>query len=381
MWQLRYMAETLEEEKLLRRERSVIVGSLADFPRERDCWREVDRRRLHNVINTPDAETKIRFSQLADLYLNSQAFKELQHTTQYCWRHNINDYLIPRWGREFAVELKSLAVEEWLEALTGKAGKPLAGPTKGKIKYNLIVVLLYAEKRGFLPDGWVTNFERKISIRTSSDYEAVILTPQQTSGVLSRMRQPERTMTLLVAATGLRFSELAGLQWQDVDYEKSQIHVRRSWIDGVVSERLKTKKSRSAVPMAPMLSEFLREWQQETAYGKPSDWVFASLRTHGRTPRVGNMLVSDYLRPAALKAGVNLQPGQRFGFHNLRHSLSSLLVTGMKTDVGTAKDMLRHSNASTTLEIYTQSPRAQRIAAQEQVLNAILFPPTNGLVV
>ena len=88
-----------------------------------------------------------------------------------------------------------------------------------------------------------------------------------------------------------------------------------------------------------------------------------------------------YLRPAALKAGVNLQPGQRFGFHNLRHSLSSLLVTGMKTDVGTAKDMLRHSNASTTLEIYTQSPMAQRIAAQEQVLNAILFPPTNGLVV
>jgi integrase len=228
----------------------------------------------------------------------------------------------------------------------------------------------------------VANFERKISIRTSSDYEAIILTPQQTSGIFNRMRQPERTMTLLVAATGLRASELAALEWRNVDYENSQIHVRRSWIDGVVSERLKTKKSRSAVPMALMLSDFLREWQRETPYGKPSDWVFASRRTHGRTPRVGNMLVSDYLRPAALKAGVNLQPGQRFGFHNLRHSLSSLLVTGMKTDVGTAKDMLRHSNASTTLEIYTQSPMAQRIAAQEQVLNAILFPPTtSGLVV
>src|ERR1035438_750248 len=29
----------------------------------------------------------------------------------------------------------------------------------------------------------------------------------------------------------------------------------------------------------------------------PSDWVFASVRTHGRTPRVGNMLASDHLRP------------------------------------------------------------------------------------
>ena len=78
---------------------------------------------------------------------------------------------------------------------------------------------------------------------------------------------------------------------------------------------------------------------------------------------MGNMLVSDHLRPAAIDAGVNLKPGQRFGFHNLRHSLSSLLITGKKTDVGTAKDMMRHSNSATTLDLYTQSPMEQRIAA------------------
>jgi hypothetical protein len=42
------------------------------------------------------------------------------------------------------------------------------------------------------------------------------------------------------------------------------------------------------------------------------------------------MLVSDHLRPAALKAGVDLKPGQRFGFHNLRQSLSSLPITARK---------------------------------------------------
>src|ERR1700676_753321 len=47
-----------------------------------------------------------------------------------------------------------------------------------------------------------------------------------------------------------------------------------------------------------------------------------------REIHVGNMLVVDYLRPAAIKACVTLKPGQRFGFHNLRHSLSSLLITG-----------------------------------------------------
>jgi len=32
--------------------------------------------------------------------------------------------------------------------------------------------------------------------------------------------------------------------------------------------------------------------------------VFASTRLKGKQPRVANMLVEDYLRPAAVKAGV-----------------------------------------------------------------------------
>jgi integrase len=124
--------------------------------------------------------------------------------------------------------------------------------------------------------------------------------------------------------------------------------------------------------MAPVLAQFLRKWQKETPYSKPTDWVFASSRTRGKTPRVGNMLVSDYLRPAAIKAGVKLEKGQRFGFHNLRHSLSSLLITGKKVDVRTTQDILRHSSSATTIDLFTQSPMEERIAAQMQVLDAIL---------
>jgi hypothetical protein len=62
----------------------------------------------------------------------------------------------------------------------------------------------------------------------------------------------------------------------------------------------------------------------------------------GEQPRAANMLVSDYLRPAAAKAGVlsSVTNGEgqlvendprRFGFHNLRHSLASFLVR-TKTD-------------------------------------------------
>ncbi len=372
VWQFRYYAIDLVSGK--KKEQAKIIGSLAGFPTESACWREIDRQRAAEHINQLRSFDKVRFHHIAEFYLSSDAFRRLAHTTQYCYRHIINDYLVPQWGDEFAVEIKSLMVEEWLRSLD------LAGPTLGKTKYVMMVVYLHAEKYDRVPEGFTANLERKIKIESSSNYEAVILSPQQTFAILNLLKQPERTITLVVAATGLRFSELAGLQWKDVNYANQLIHLRRTWIDGVISERMKTKKSRSAIPMAPVLAELLREWQQETAYGKPSDWVFASQKTHGRTPRVGNMLVSDYLRPAALKAGVILKPGQRFGFHNLRHSLSSLLITGKKVDVRTTQDILRHSSASTTIELYAQSSPEQRLAAQEHVLRAILEQPLSDSV-
>jgi hypothetical protein len=75
----------------------------------------------------------------------------------------------------------------------------------------------------------------------------------------------------------------------------------------------KSKKSKAPLAMAPLLAKYLRAWQKETAYAKATDWVFASNKTHGRTPRVGNMLCVDYLRPAAIKARVELEKGQRSG--------------------------------------------------------------------
>ena len=367
-WQFRYYG--IDPVSGKKQERSKIIGTLGDFPTESKCWHEIDRQRLVEKINQPQADDKLRFRHIAEFYLNSDAFQKLASTTQYCYRHIVNDYLVPAWGDQFAVDIKSLAVEKWLRSLD------LAAPTRGKTKYVMMVVFLHAEKHERIPDGFTANLESKIQIESSSNYEAVILTPKQTFTILKLMGQPESTMTLLVAATGLRFSEVAGLQWQDVDYASECIHVRRTWIGGKVSEQLKTKQSRSAVPMAGELAQFLREWQKTTAYGNPTDWVFASAKTHGRTPRVGNMIVADHLRPAAIKAGVTLKAGQRFGFHNLRHSLSSLLITGQKSDVRTTQDILRHSSSATTLDLYTQSPMAQRIAAQESVLNAILKQPT-----
>jgi integrase len=78
--------------------------------------------------------------------------------------------------------------------------------------------------------------------------------------------------------------------------------------------------------MHDILAQNLRDWHNETPYANDSDFVFPSLRGSGKLPVCASVLVADHLRPAGIKAGVQIAKGQRFGFHNLRHSLSNWLV-------------------------------------------------------
>jgi hypothetical protein len=96
-----------------------------------------------------------------------------------------------------------------------------------------------------------------------------------------------------------------------------------------------------------MLASCLEVWRTETPYAKESDWVFASHKTHGKTPRFGSMLVRDYLYPAAERARIifRQQDGSyvdstgrvvtRFGFHNFRKDVSDYLNEGKRVDVRT----------------------------------------------
>jgi integrase len=116
---------------------------------------------------------------------------------------------------------------------------------------------------------------------------------------------------------------------------------------------------------------------RQTSYSQPSDWVFPSFKLKGQKPRAGNMLVQDYLRPAAGKTGIIAHDWDgRFGFHNFRHSLASYLVR-TKTDVKTVQALLRHSDVKTTLQLYSHSVSEDRMAAQGVMLNAILSRKTD----
>ena len=105
--------------------------------------------------------------------------------------------------------------------------------------------------------------------------------------------------------------------------------------------------------MTTRLATVLQIWRQESMYAKDGDLLFPSYRLEGRQPRLGSMIVEDYVRPASVAGGLlEERDGSfyyggelvtQFGFHNLRHGLGTCLA-GQGTDPVVIQRMLRHSS-------------------------------------
>lgn len=207
--------------------------------------------------------------------------------------------------------------------------------------------------------------------RCTSDYRAIVLAPEQTLSILNALPAVlHRTLVLTCAATALRSSEILALRWADICWLEQRIRVSKRWAEGR-DGKTKTQTSDGYVPLHPILASHLHAWRAETPYGSDKDFVFPSLRAEGRVPLSPCAFVADHLRNAAKEAGVVIADGQRFGLHNLRHSLSNWLVNKAKVEPKTVQGILRHSRIQTTLDLYTQQDNDEARAAQGAFLRAL----------
>ena len=137
--------------------------------------------------------------------------------------------------------------------------------------------------------------------------------------------------------TWRRQSELLGLCWSDILWERSEIRLKETFVHGNHPTGRRTKLSRSTVVLHPVLLQLLKDWRGESIHAADTDYVFASVKNGGKTPRCGSMIVEDYLQPAAMRAKVievradrktyvDGEVVKRFGFHTLRHSLTSWMM-------------------------------------------------------
>jgi integrase len=167
--------------------------------------------------------------------------------------------------------------------------------------------------------------------------------------------------------TGMRRSELLGLQWQDVDLILGEVSVRRTLhnVKGKVYLRPpKTAKSKRLIPLPPSATLVLRQHREQREadrelLGKPltgEDFVFARADGSLLHPTIVTHAWEKLVRRLGLR-GVRL--------HDARHTHASLMLkAGVHPKV--VQERLGHSTIAITLDTYSHvAPGLQEAAARK----------------
>jgi integrase len=150
-------------------------------------------------------------------------------------------------------------------------------------------------------------------------------------------------MFRLLAATGLRWSELIEVRWRDLalDSVPPQVQVRRARVKGTVKPP-KTRHGVRDVPLEASIARKLRE-RQAASGALPDALVFAS---RDSSPLDHSNMLRRVLRPAAEEAGAPWA-----GFHTFRHTCASLLLSAGR-NAKQIQHWLGHHSPTFTLERY-----------------------------
>lgn len=277
------------------------------------------------------------FGDLIDRYIREEL--PTRFSTQRAYISYLNTHIVPKWGKSSINDVRPMAVDAWLKAL------PLSQKSKAHIKGILHLLFEKAMFWEYYPDGENPMRLVRVKGQTKRTREPVILSPTQWHAMTSEMtKEPFRTMTFTALTLGLRFSELTGLKWKDIDWMESSIHIQRGVVRGVTDET-KNISSNDVLPLAPEQLEMLKQWRASADYKGDDDWIFASPYFLGKKPYAYSHMLRS-LKAAAKKAGI-----PRLSWHCLRHTFRTW-ADDAGASVKTQQKLMRHANYQTTMNVY-----------------------------
>ena len=130
-----------------------------------------------------------------------------------------------------------------------------------------------------------------------------IPTPAEVRAIVAAVSGPYRDLVLTVLFTGLRASELRGLDWTDVELDRSRLHIRqRANIRGTLGSP-KTAAGRRSVPLTPIVMNALKARKLATG---GTGLVFG---TAEGMPDTMDRIIRHGWQPAQVAAGVTKVAG------------------------------------------------------------------------
>jgi len=241
-------------------------------------------------------------------------------------------------------------------------------------------VLSYAVELQFLPQ----NPCERVRAPKQQQKEAYSCSPEQVARLVAALDGEPlqfRVMVLLYLNSGMRKSELNGLQWGDFDFESGVLKIERElqYMPGNGLSIRPPKNAKSVRPvklpgsMCDLLNDLYNEqryweravgdrWQEDTPAPLRADWMFSNEYGHPRHPDSFPKRFKQFLA----RAGFSEDEVKAIHTHTLRHTNASILIAA-NTNLTTVAKRLGHAQTTTTANIYAHAIRQADEAAAEVI--------------
>jgi len=294
-------------------------------------------------IHVPDSAS-VTVREAGEIWLQECKANKLEAGSLRNYGYHLNLHILPLIGKMKLSRLTRPAVEAFKNRLleTGRS-RTLAA----KVLISLKGLLSEAQKRGLIVQNvalgtrvkkLAARHEEKAVIPTKDEIRAIIAQ----TGELWHVSAPWRAITLCALFTGLRESELRGLTWDCVDFEKKVIRVRQRADFQNKMASPKSKAGRRDVPMSPMVCNTLRQWKLACPQPGTLGLVFPTQN--------GGVIHGSQIRQAwyTLLKACDLS-GYRF--HDLPHVAASLFIE-QGWQAKKVQTVMGHSSVTMTFDLY-----------------------------
>ena len=294
--------------------------------------------------------------------------KQVKPSTRYSYESMLKRHVLPNLGDKRLDEITPVDMTSFFRQVQGnRASKYLLN------LYALLNTMLEVAVEYDLIES--SPLRKKLHRPLNIRKRKTAVSAEQIRRVLECVPDQHRAVFTCVALTGLRVGELLGLRWGNVDFAAGTLTITHSLWRGRLQSP-KTEASAATIRMSSALSETLEAHKQQSDWRDTDDFVFS--RSDG-SPWDPDFLRKEVLYPALDAAGI-VRGERSHGFHLFRHSAGSIIhaATG---DLKLAQEQLRHTQISTTSDIYVHVERqvaqkASDVLAKEIFANCALVVPS-----
>lgn len=151
---------------------------------------------------------------------------------------------------------------------------------------------------------------------------------------------------LIVAKTGLRFSEALAITPKDFDLENNMLNVDKTWHYKSSSGGFTLTKNPSSIRKVKLDWQIVGQFTPLIKDLPEDEPIFVEKKENGQYKRIFNSTINKYLFAKCEEAGIPV-----ISIHSLRHTHASILLSAGVT-IHSIADRLGHATVTTTQETY-----------------------------